>query len=339
MFLLAAAAGAGLHAEVVSGKAMNATTGKPQPSLTINLVQPTQQGMETLGTTVSGADGSFSLNTPNPVTGPILLQATFEGVAYSTLIQPSQPKTGVQAIVFNSSADAKAITVDRHGILLEPVEGKLVVREFVFLNNTGKTSYVDAANGTFRFTAPADASEIKVTLTPPSGMALQRSAEKTKDAAIRKIDFPIRPGQTQIEVEYSTALRDPAEFTGEILHKDGETRFIVPKGMSLEGDGLEAFAPEPQTQSPIYGIKSGSKFKVRLVGRPGPAEPADPDAAAPETKTHRPRIYDRYWWVMGIGLAIMTLMLVIMANRKEAQLPVAAAAEATSQSKSKKSKK
>ena len=296
----------------VNGLVINGTLGKPQPGAAISLVQPGQQGMQTLGTTTSAGDGTFAFDaTP---TGPVLLQATHKGVTYSALVQPNQPKTGVQVLVYESSAKRDGVEIDRHGILFEPLENKLVVREFIFIDNKSKQTYNDDANGTYRFYLPSDAEQLKVSVTPPSGMALTRSASKTAEKNVQKISFPIRPGQTQFELEYALPLKDPIEFSGNILHADGATRLIVPKGFALEGKDLEKFAPEPTTMSPIYGIKSGP-FTVKMIGRAAPPEPVDEDSGSPPVKAHRPRLYDRFYWVLGLGLAIMVLSLLALGTR------------------------
>jgi len=298
----------------ITGTVVNGTTGKPQAGVAINLVQPTQQGMEQLGTATSGADGTFSFAATPAATAPVLFQATHQTVVYTTMLQPNQPQTNVQVLIYDSSASREGVSVDRHGILLEPTDKNLMIREFIFLTNKTKTTYADAANGTYRFFVPKDAAQITVTITPPSSMAVTRPAEKTSDPKYRKIDFPIRPGQTQIELQWAMPLTDPLTYTGEILHNDGETRLIVPKGLALEGEGLESFAPEPRTQSPIYGVKPGV-FTVKVTGKAAPVEPEDPDSGSPDTRAHRPRIYDRYWWIMGFGLAIMAVSLFAMASR------------------------
>lgn len=302
-----------VHA-AVSGTIVNGTTGKPQAGVPIHLVQPGQQGMQELGTATSAADGTFSFSADPAGPGPVLLQATYQTVIYTTLITPNKPRTGVQVLIYEQNAKREGVGVDRHGILIEPAQNQLTIREFIFLNNLSKTTYADASDGTYRFYIPKDVETVRVAITPPTGMPLQRAAEKTADPTVRKISYPLLPGQTQIELEYAEPMTNPPTFSGNILHKDGETRLIVPRGVTLDGEGLERFAPEPQTQSPVYGIKSGP-FTVKLIGNAAPPEPEDPDAQSPQVQAHRPRLYERYWWILGLGLAIMTLSLFAMAGR------------------------
>ena len=299
----------------VDGVVVNGATGAPLAGVNVTLVQPTERGMEPLGKAVTDAAGAFSMDKDPAATAPILLQASYAGVTYTKMVPPKQSRTGVRVEVFDSSAKREGIAVDRHGILLEPAGDKLAVREFVFVNNTSKTTYLDPQNGTYKFWAPDDA-RIEISVTAQGGMAVKRPAKKLAAANTWTLDYPMRPGQTQLEIGYESAK--PDSFSGNVLHKEGETRLIVPKGLALKGDGLEEFAPEPRTQASIYGVKNGP-FAVAITGKAAPpaeqsAGSAD-DSGAPEVSPGRPRIYDRLWWIIGITASILVLGLYSLAIR------------------------
>lgn len=304
----------------VDGIVTNVTTGKPQAGVTVTLIQAGQGGMQPVGKTVSAANGAFSFDKEAAVGNAFLLQSTHAGVTYTKMLPPGQPSTGVKVEVYESSTKPTGVAVNRHGILLEPGEGKMAVREFVFVDNTSNVTYFDAQGGTYRFWAPDDA-KIEVSLTTQGGMPVTRPAKKVA-ANTWTVDYPIRPGQTQIEISYPYDKAD--SFSGNILHKEGETRLIVPKGLSLKGEGLEEYAPEPRTQAAIYGIKNG-KFTVAVSGTAEPRQPVKEevtagggkdDSGAPEVAPGRPRIYDRLYQVVGLTAAILLLGLYSLAGRK-----------------------
>src|ERR1700731_4555640 len=58
----------------VEGVIVNGTTGQPQANTLVMLIQPTQAGMQTLGTTKTDAQGKFSFDN-NDSSGPRLIQA------------------------------------------------------------------------------------------------------------------------------------------------------------------------------------------------------------------------------------------------------------------------
>jgi hypothetical protein len=303
-------------AAAVDGVVMNGGSAKPQAGVQVALMAASEQGMAPLGSATSDAQGKFRIDQEGGA-GPSILQATFQGVTYTKVLAPGQAKTGLTFEVFDASNQGTGVSVERHGILLEPGPERLTVREFVFLNNDSKVTYHDPARGTFRFFAPGGAQGLKVQLTPPGGMPVTREAEKSGQPNIYKVNYALRPGQTQVDVEYTLAAA--GQFSGRLLHQEGTTRLIVPRGVKLEGEGLEAFEPEPRTQSPIYGFKEGSLkaglFTVKISGQPAPAAAAqEEDAGSPEVRPLRPRIYDKVTWVVGLASAILVAGLFVVAR-------------------------
>src|SRR5581483_10200971 len=103
----------------VDGVAVNATTGKPQAGVEINLVQPSRNGMVELGKTTTDAQGQFKIEKQIPP-GPGLIQATFQGTTYNQIITPGMATTGVQVKVYDSTKKAGVAKTLEHLILLEP---------------------------------------------------------------------------------------------------------------------------------------------------------------------------------------------------------------------------
>jgi hypothetical protein len=298
------------------GTVLNGTTRQPQAGVEVTLIQAGKAGMEPIGKVVTAANGAFTFEKDAAAGSALLLQATYAGVSYTKLVQPGPAGQGIKMTVYEVSSKPTGVAVNRHGILLEPADGKVSVREFVFVDNTSNTTYNDPQNGTYKFWAPDDA-QIEISLTTEGGMPVKRPAKKTGTAQTWTIDYPIRPGQTQLEISYAAGKAD--SFSGKILHKEGETRLIVPKGLSLKGEGLEEYAPEPRTQAAIYGVKNDS-FTVSISGTaaPRPAETAagEESGGGPETKPGRPRIYDRFYPILGIIAVILILGLYSLAIRK-----------------------
>ncbi len=85
----------------MDGVVVNGTTGKPQPNVIVSLVQPSQGGMQTLGSTKTDADGKFHID--KEAQGPQLVQAFYAGVQYNKMVFPGAPATGIQVDVFDSS--------------------------------------------------------------------------------------------------------------------------------------------------------------------------------------------------------------------------------------------
>ena len=135
LFLVAAAAfGA------VDGTVLNQTTGRPQAGATVTLFK-LGQGMEALGGVRSGDDGKFTL--PYDVDGPVLVQAAYQGVTYTHMLQPGAPRTGITVPVYETSAKPGEAKVTQHMILFEPTGESMMVSETFIVNNPGNTTWND----------------------------------------------------------------------------------------------------------------------------------------------------------------------------------------------------
>ena len=297
----------------VDGVVINSTTGKPQPNAIITLVRPSQAGMQALGSTKTDAEGKFRFD--KELQGPTLLQALHAGVLYNKMIVPGTPTSGLQVQVFDST-DKPVAKVSQHFIVLQPGASEMAVSEGILYQGDPSVTYNDPANGSFRFYLPPEAKgQVSVTINAPGGMPIQRPAEKTTEANVYKVDYPIKPGETRFDLNYVVPLTSPLIFSGKILHTEGASDLVAPNGVTLKGDNIELAGQEPKTQATIYQIK-GASYKVEVEGtgslqQPGAAS-SDEDNGMPTIQEVKPRIYDRLYWILGMAFGILGLGSVLL---------------------------
>ncbi len=97
--------------------------------MTVTLVKPGQQGMQTIGTTVSDANGHFVFEKDQPGGGPQLLQAVYDGVNYNKIMTPNIPTSDVKLEFFEATKSAAVARVAQHMMLIEPTSGSIGVSE------------------------------------------------------------------------------------------------------------------------------------------------------------------------------------------------------------------
>ncbi len=305
----------------VDGVIVNGSTGKPEPNITVLLIQPTQAGMKNLGTTKSDAEGKFSFDS-NDAAGPRLIQAIYQGVQYNKMVPPGMPSTGIQVPVYPSTNKAGAAKVTQHFIVLQPGDKDMTVSEGLLYEGPPDATYNDPVNGSVRFYVPPEAQGLgSVTVNPAGGMPIQRPALKTKEPGIYKVDYPIHPGETRFDINYTVPMANPMIFTDKEIHPEASSNLVVPSGVTAKSDDLELAGTEPKTQASIYRIKNPN-FKVEVAGTgllQEQSEGSSDDNGQPQVTEVKPRIYDSMYWILGMSFAILGLGSVLLARHRPAK--------------------
>ena len=311
----------------VDGTVINQTTGKPQPGATVTLYKLGQAGPEAIESVKSGPGGKFHIAQDAQGPGPRLVQAAYDDVTYNHMLPPGSPSNDVTVDVYNSSKQPGDAKVDQLVVIFEPARGQLLVAEWYMFRNTGKITYNDVEGGTLRFYLPASANgAVKVNATAPQGMPVPQAADKTATANVYKVAFPIKPGETRIDINYAIPFNAPGTFEGKILYKGGPTRLVAPNGVTLKGDGIQSIGQEPKSQAGIYDVK-GPDFKVEISGAGSlEAENAGDDSGGgPTYEQIPPRVYGKMTWIMGLTFGILALGFALLYR---ARVPAPAEASA-----------
>jgi hypothetical protein len=204
-------------------------------------------------------------------------------------------------------------------VLIEPSATSLDISETFLIENETTTTFQDPVKGSVQFYLPEAANgKVSVTINAPGGMPIQRSAEKTNEKNVYKIQYPVKPGESRFDVSYS--LPPTESFSSKILHSDGVTRLVTPPAVTLEG--VESLGQEPQTKAHIYSA-GDSAYTVQITGTGSlrNAEPAaadDEDQGQPQLEEKAARVYSRMDWVLGLAFAILGLGGVLLYRRSAA---------------------
>jgi hypothetical protein len=253
----------------VDGVVTNATSGKPQAGATVTLFQPTSQGPQFIDSVKTDTAGKFQITKEVPAggAGPLLLQAVYGGVQYNQMLPPGSPTSGVQIPVFESSKKPGDAKIDQHMILLEPAPGgTLQVSESYVFQNNGKTTWNDPDNGTLQFSLPAGAQgKVEVNALAPGGLPIRKAPDPGPKPNTFKLDFPIKPGESRVDLQWSMPFNTPGVYEEKILSKGGLTRLVAPVGVTFKGGDLQDLGPEPRTKATIYGVPGGD-IKIDVQG-------------------------------------------------------------------------
>jgi hypothetical protein len=316
----------------IDGTVVNGTSGKPEAGVSITLVKPGQQGMQTIGTTVSDATGHFVFEKDQPGGGPQLLQAVYKGVNYNKLMTPNIPTSNVQLEVFEATKTASVARIEQRMMLIEPNVNQITVTDTVIVQNDSKTTYNDEAEGGMRFYLPPAANgQVRVNAQGPQGMPLPRAAERTDKTDVYKVNFPVKPGETQFEATYVIPAGSPFTLRGRVTGvKDmpaGPLHLIVPSGVTLSGSDLQNAGTEEKTQATIYTVTAADLFSADITGIGALRTPQDGPTAdtseAPQPVEAPPQIYRHLPWLLALALSILTVGLVFLFRSSPVRSPYA----------------
>jgi hypothetical protein len=303
----------------LDGTVLNVTTGKPQAGVEINLVQPSQDGMVPLGNVTSGAQGQFKIDKQIPP-GPGLIQATYQGTTYNTIVTPGMPTSGIEVKVYDSTKRAGVAKTLEHLILIEPGLDNIKMSETFVLGNQENVAFNDPGKGSIQFyLPPSTGGKAQVVVTAPGGMPITRPPLKTGNAGIYKIDYPVKPGETRMDVTYTVPAAD--KIAGKVVASDTPTHLVTPPTVKLTGDGIESAGQEPSTKANIYNL-AGLDYNLLVEGvgtlrqdTPAPAADAGDDSGSPKVEIAAARIYSQLGWVLGLALAILAIGGVMLFRR------------------------
>jgi hypothetical protein len=297
----------------INGTVVNQTTGKPQAGVSITLLKPGQAGMKSLGNTTSDAAGKFVFEHDQPGGGPQLLQANYSGVNYNKLLTPNIPTSGVELEIYEATKSPEVAHIAQHMLLLEPSTSEFAVNETVIIQNDSKTTFSDEKLGGFRFYLPPAANgQVKISAQGPGGMPLPRPAETTEEKDVFKVNYPIKPGETQFEITYVLVAGSPIIYHGAVIGLKGmppaPLRLVAPSGVTVEGKDLQQLGTEPKTQATIYNVTARKFFDVNVTGTGTlhpPEGPAADENDSPKVTEGLPPVYSHLPWLITLGLGIL----------------------------------
>jgi Carboxypeptidase regulatory-like domain len=306
----------------IDGTVVNQTTGKPQSGVSVTLVKPGQGGMRTLGTTVSDPTGRFVFPNDEPGGGPQLLQASYAGVNYNKLMTPNISTSNVELPVFEATKSPAVAHVAQRMLVLEPSISQIAVNETVIVQNDSKQTFNNEATGGLQFfLPPASNGQVRISAQGPQGMPLPRTAEKTAKTDVFKINFPIKPGQTEFQITYVLPAGSPFTFRGEDVNIKGMVssplRLIAPSGVTLSGKDVQVLGTEPNTRATIYNVLSSGAYSFDIAGT-GSLHSGGDDAApadqgdSPQVTEGDPQIYSHMGWLVGLAFAILAVGMIVL---------------------------
>ena len=263
-------------AQTLSGTVTNGTTNKPAAGDEVILINLTTT-MEVAANTKADSNGKFSF-TLTGAAGPRLIRAVHQGVTYHKIAPPGVSSVDVD--VYDVAPKVSGLTVTADVIRFQADSGTMQgVRLFV-VDNTSSPARTQMNDHNFEFYLPAGAKLEQVQARAPNGQPIAAEAAPQAEKNRYAINFPLRPGETQFQLEFTLPYSGEIKIDPKLLYPAAHFVVIVPKTIQFKATNAPSFesVKDPtqgdNTMEVAKETKPGQQLAFTLKGQGMITEPA-----------------------------------------------------------------
>jgi len=246
-------------AQTLSGTVTNGTTGKPAVGDEVILIN-LANGMDVAGNTKADSNGKFSFKLTGEA-GPHLIRAVHQGVTYHQMAPPGTNSVDVQ--VYDVATKVTGLSVTADVIRFQADSGTMQgVRLFV-VNNTSSPAKTQMNDHNFEFYLPAGTKIEQLQARAPNGQPIGAEAVPQAEKNRYAIAFPLRPGETQFQLEFTLPYTGEIKIDPKPLYAAEHLVVVLPKTMQFTAANPSSFQ---SVQNPSQG---DSTVQVAQQTKPG----------------------------------------------------------------------
>ena len=310
-------------AQTLTGTVTNGTTNKPAAGDEVILIN-ISNGMDVAANTKADSAGKFSF-TLKDGPGPHLIRAVHQGVTYHQMAPPGTNTVAVNVYDVAKKVPDIEVTADvmRYQADSSTLQG---VRLFA-VNNASAPPKTQMNDHNFEFYLPPGAKIEEAQAKAPNGQPIAAETAPQSEKNRYAVVFPLRPGETQIQVQFTMPYSGSLKFDPKPLYPAEHAVVVLPKTMQFEpanasqfqamndpsqGDTIVEVAQQTQPgQSLAYTIKgtgtiNESPQQVAAGAAQGQKEGmSNRPGGGLGTPIDTPDPLQQYrWWILG-GFAIV----------------------------------
>ncbi|MFY9843800.1 MAG: carboxypeptidase-like regulatory domain-containing protein [Terriglobales bacterium] len=247
-------------AQTLTGTVTNGTNNKPAVGDEVILIN-LANGMDVGGSTKVDSSGKYSFTVS--VAGPHLIRAIHQGVTYHQMAPPGVNTADVQ--VYDVAPKVTGLSVTADVIRFQADSGTMQgVRLFV-VSNTSSPAKTQMNDHNFEFYLPAGAKVEQVQARSPNGQPIPAEAAPQAEKGRYAIAFPLRPGETQFQVEFTLPYTGEIKIDPKPLYPAAHLVIVTPKTMQFT-------AATPTTYQSMQDPSSNDS-NVEVVQQIKPGQP------------------------------------------------------------------
>jgi hypothetical protein len=223
-------------AQTLTGKVTNGTTGKPAAGDQIVLIN-LANGMEEAAKTKADSSGKFTFKLTD--SGPHLIRAVHQDVTYHQVAPPGTSSVEVQVYDVAKKIDSLSMTADV--MRFQADNGQLQGTRLFAVNNASSPPKTQMNDHNFEFYLPAGAKIDQAMARAPNGQPISADAVPQAEKNRYAIAFPLRPGETQLQVRYTLPYSGEIKFDPRPLYPAEHVVVVLPKTMTFKAANASLF--------------------------------------------------------------------------------------------------
>jgi hypothetical protein len=253
-------------AAAITGTVTNRTNGKPSAGDTVTLIR-LAQGMQEAAHATSDSHGHYTLDVTDS-DAMHLIRVTHQGANYFQPVPPGTSNADVD--VYDAAPKVAGVSLEADVLRIESNGGSLHVIESFFIKNDSAPPRTQMSAHPFEFYIPAGAQITGSAALGPGGMPVQSAPVPMGDPGHYTFIFPLRPGETRLQLSYQLPYSGALAFTPKFAMAVDNYAILLPKSMQFAPATPASFqSVNEDTNAQTYlvkNVKPGVKLAFKVAG-------------------------------------------------------------------------
>lgn len=256
------------HAATLTGTVTNGTTRRPSAGDEVILIK-LAAGMDEVGHSKTDSQGKFSFSFSDD-NAPHLVRVIHQGVTYH---QPAPPGTNTADVeVYDANPKVDGVTAVADLMYIQAQQGQLGITRIFAVDNKSQPPRTQMNDANFEFYLPVNAEIDAASAQTAGGQPLNVSPTPQAEKGRYAFVFPLRPGQTQLQVSYHVPYTGKTTVDPKLIYPLEHFVAIMPRsiGFTPAQSGVYQDKQPPDQPEAIAEVASdprpGQKLAFEISG-------------------------------------------------------------------------
>ena len=268
-------------AQIITGTVTNGTTGQPSAGDEVTLLS-LSQGMQEVGSTKTDVQGKFSVKAAADQQVPHMVRVAHGGVNYFPRGGPLMPgATTAEVTVYDTAKKVDGLQQMVEVNRIQAEGNQMQVIALFGIQNQSNPPRAVVGEHTFEFFLPEGAVVDGGMARGPGGQPIANQPSEAGAKNRYAFDFPLKPGETLLQVTYHLPYSGQATFAPKPLAESQHYVVMTAPGMTFTPKNSQRFQAMPESPGTMVAsdVKPGEDLSFSVSGT-GQFQPEGPQEAA-----------------------------------------------------------